>query len=177
LLRWDAEPILKYGGVHASEIQRHFQVAFSIEIEKAGRRSDEPTPHSRAGEEHRAGGAVVGALRTVLFDPPSEFTETKDGHAVVEPGVGEIVMKSAQGAGEMREKFGVPATLYAVRVVARLDGVVDSGAEPCSNQLRDETEALGQFRSGIGSARPSRFCHRCHLIGEGIRIQCTTSDE
>ena len=63
-----------------------------------GRLADESGLDARAGKEDRAGRAVVGAQRAVLFGPAAELAEGHQQHAIGQLRGGQVVEKRAQSA-------------------------------------------------------------------------------
>lgn len=80
---------MKNAGVDPPKINGGAQVTVVwIEVAEAGRGADEPATNAPAGEERRAGGAVVRAGGGILADRAAELAEAQHRHPIIQPGGG-----------------------------------------------------------------------------------------
>ena len=89
-LQWEPEPLIEDRRVDPAEVHKRLQVAVH-EIGHAGIGTEQARLDGRTGQKHRAGGAVVGAGRAVLFDSAAELAETQHQDAVRQLGVRQVV--------------------------------------------------------------------------------------
>ena len=125
LLRCQAEPALQDGGIDAAEVHRHLQVAVD-EIGEARVGPVQPRPDAWAGQEDRAGRAMVGPHRSVLGDPAAELAEDQHQDAVGQPRRLQVIEERPERRRELLQQRGVVRELVAVGVIASLLEVVDA---------------------------------------------------
>ena len=124
-----AEPLVEQGGVDGAVVGVEAQVAV-VQVGQAGVVAVDAALDARAGYEHDAGRAVVGALRAVLLAAPPKFRE---GHhrdvlrLAVHFQVGD---EGGHGLGQQAHQVGVLARLVGVGVEATHAQVVDPAAHP-----------------------------------------------
>ena len=71
------EPEFKQRGVDLTKVGVKCDVAV-FQFVEVGMFADESGSHTRSGEKHWRGGAVVGSLAGILGDAPAEFAERHD---------------------------------------------------------------------------------------------------
>ena len=105
-----------------------------------------------AEDEHRRGGAVVGAVGGVLLHAAAELGEGHDhGFFVVALGF-EVFHESADAVGEGLHEAVVGLFFVGVGVEAAEGDIVDAGFEAAGDHLGDHLELLAERRGGVGDA-------------------------
>ena len=129
--------------VDASEVGMELQIAV-VEVLQARVLTDQSGLLDRPDEEDRSRGAVVGAVRSVLGDPPTKLAEDEQGDAICLSGPSQVVVEGGERVGQFVEQAGVSGKLIGVGVVAVLPGLVNAGPESGFDDPGDLFQPAGQ---------------------------------
>ena len=127
----------------------------------------------RPGQEHRAGGAVVGTARTVLLHAAAELAEAEHQNAVSQLRLVQVVEERFEGARKLAEQAEMRAQLLRMRVVAPLRRVEDPRVVTPFDQAGDQLEAVREPGAGVAGRRRPVLGQISQPVARGIGVEST----
>src|SRR5262249_36859982 len=138
-----AEPAVQERGIDPAEVDGVLRVAVG-QVAQVGIGAVQPRLDPRSEQEHRGGGAVIGAAAGVLRKTTPELRKDQHQRPAGVSRLAQVVEEGPQRVAHLAEQIVVCPELIGVRVEAVELGVVEARAEPRLDELRDQPQPACQ---------------------------------